>query len=88
MLKREIYEKGQVVIPKNLRELTGLKPYTEVIFTLEGKKIIIQKAVSVADEFEKMAESAKISKTDLKGLTKERESGIKERLRGMKIDVS
>jgi AbrB family looped-hinge helix DNA binding protein len=36
-----VTEKGQVTIPKHIREAAGVAPGSEVAFTLEGSKIII-----------------------------------------------
>ena len=48
----EIYEKGQVVIPKFIRDMFGFKPGTEVGFKVEGKRVYIEKEYDVAAEFE------------------------------------
>jgi len=42
-LRSRIGEKGQVVIPKPIRDQFKLLPMTDVVFTIEGDKIIIQK---------------------------------------------
>ena len=36
-----VTEKGQVTIPKHIRDAAGVAPGSEVAFTLEGSKIII-----------------------------------------------
>ena len=41
-----ITSKGQVTIPQNIREQTGLLPGIEVEFVLSGKKLLILKAPS------------------------------------------
>jgi AbrB family looped-hinge helix DNA binding protein len=33
--------KGQVVIPKDMRERTGLHPGTEVEFALDGERVLV-----------------------------------------------
>jgi len=48
----EIYEKGQVVIPKFIRDMFGFKPGTGVEFKVEGKRVYIEKEYDVAAEFE------------------------------------
>lgn len=39
----QVTEKGQVTIPKRLRDATGILPGSQVSFMQEGGKIIIQK---------------------------------------------
>jgi len=39
----QVTEKGQVTIPKRLRDAAGFVPGSRVSFTLEGGKIILQK---------------------------------------------
>lgn len=40
----QVTEKGQVTIPKRLRDAAGILPGSQVSFALEGGKIIIEKA--------------------------------------------
>lgn len=42
IIKREIGEKGQVVIPKDLRNLLGLKKGGKIIFEIKDKEIRIK----------------------------------------------
>ena len=37
-------EKGQVVIPKALRELFGILPKTEVVFSVQMDKLVLEKS--------------------------------------------
>ncbi len=37
----QVSEKGQVTIPKHIRQAAGVAPGSEVAFSLEGSKIII-----------------------------------------------
>jgi AbrB family looped-hinge helix DNA binding protein len=41
-MTHRIGAKGQVVIPKDLRERTGLHPGAEVEFKLEGKDVVVR----------------------------------------------
>lgn len=36
-----VTSKGQVTIPRDLRELAGIGPNSEVIFSMEGGKLVI-----------------------------------------------
>ena len=37
-----ITSKGQVTIPRDVRQKAGLLPHTEVEFVFEGKKVVLQ----------------------------------------------
>ena len=40
-MTQRVGSKGQVVIPKQLRERTGLHPGTEVEFELDGERVVL-----------------------------------------------
>ncbi len=42
-LHATIGEKGQVVIPKPIRDMFHLRPFTEIVFDVEQEKIILKK---------------------------------------------
>lgn len=42
-LKRKVGKKGQVVIPKDIREEKNVRPDSVVYFTLKNGKIVIEK---------------------------------------------
>lgn len=46
----QVTEKGQVTIPKRLREAAGILPGSRVDFSLEGGKIIIRNAGTGTDD--------------------------------------
>ena len=46
----QVTEKGQVTIPKRLREAAGILPGSQVAFSLEGSKIIIRKVGTGTNE--------------------------------------
>jgi len=62
----QIYEKGQVVIPKFIRDMFGFKPGTEVGFKVEGKRVYLEKEYDVAAEFEKLRAEATATDDEVK----------------------
>lgn len=53
ILRSRISEKGQVVIPKPIRSQFNLKPNTEVSFSVENDKVVLEakKGEEVLNEF-------------------------------------
>ena len=49
-------ERGQITIPKDIREKEGLKPKDKVIVKIENNQIIVEKALSKAEKEKLMAE--------------------------------
>jgi antitoxin PrlF len=51
-----VTSKGQVTIPRDMRELTGIKPNSEVLFSIESGKLTItpKDAASAANENERL----------------------------------
>ena len=43
-----ITSKGQVTIPKAIREQAGLLPHTEVAFSIAGDKVVLEKVEGAA----------------------------------------
>jgi len=41
-INRVVGEKGQVVIPKDIREYMGLKPNSEIVFEIRDGEVIIK----------------------------------------------
>ena len=48
-----VTSKGQVTIPRDMRELTGIKPNSEVLFSIEAGKLTIVPKDAVSDVMEK-----------------------------------
>jgi len=57
----EIYEKGQVVIPKFIRDMFGFKPGTGVEFKVEGKRVYIEKEYDWKAEFDALCKEGGMS---------------------------
>ncbi|MCP8321986.1 MAG: AbrB/MazE/SpoVT family DNA-binding domain-containing protein [archaeon] len=41
-IKRTLSEKGQIVVPKDIREYLGLKPGSEIVFEIRDDEIVIK----------------------------------------------
>ncbi len=41
--ERKVGPKGQVVIPRDIRRITGVRPNSEVFISLEGDTILVKK---------------------------------------------
>ena len=64
--------KGQVVIPKQIRDIYGIVPADKVIFREEKEGVLVMKPKSVAvDVFERIAFSGKQVAIDVKELKKQ-----------------
>ncbi len=53
-LSATIGEKGQIVIPKPIRDMFRLRPFTELVFDVEKEKIVLkkkEKGLAVLEEY-------------------------------------
>lgn len=64
-MTHEIYERGQIVIPKYIRDLLGWEKGTPVSFTVEGDKVVLQRAEKVGDDFLELAKRINLKKKDI-----------------------
>ncbi len=49
MIVGRVGKKGELYIPKKVRDLADLKPGDEILVEVRGKKLIIKKKPSIAD---------------------------------------
>jgi len=61
-IKREIGEKGQIVIPKDIREYLGLDAGVNITFEVEDEKIILKKEEDASKIVEDFFNTPKIKK--------------------------
>lgn len=61
-LDATVGEKGQVVIPKPIRELFNIMPNSELLFDVEDEKIVLTKKRSGLDAFEEFITAVKHKK--------------------------
>ena len=63
MIKRQVGERGQVVLPKDIRESLGIKAGSEIVFDLRNDEILIKPAVNTKkwlEDFFKTNENIKL----------------------------
>lgn len=58
----KVSEKGQVVIPKPIREQFNIQPDTDVVFDVDEEKIVLKKRTSSLDVFESFVNAVKNKK--------------------------
>jgi AbrB family looped-hinge helix DNA binding protein len=61
----EIYEHGQVVIPKYIREMFGLKPGAQVQFVVENNEIKLKPQDRVLEEFRALCAQADLTDVEV-----------------------
>ena len=74
MISKNILAKGQIVIPKTIRELLGINIGDEVIIDVKNEKIILSKKQNVKEIFLEVSKknSNKISMKKIKKELKDR----------------
>lgn len=73
-IERTVSDKGQVVIPNDIRNKLGIKKGSEVTFTIEDGKIIIKRKMSPKEFVERFADVPK----KIRGLTDKRLNDLLE----------
>ncbi len=68
MISKNVLAKGQIVIPKAIRDLLGINVGDEMIIDIENEKIILSKKQNVVDVFLEVSKrsSGKISMKEIK----------------------
>ena len=74
MLTKSVLAKGQIVIPKIIRDLLGIGVGDKVNIDVENGKIIISKQINIEDIFQKMSKKHALTLS-----TKEIKKELKER---------
>ena len=66
-IERTVSEKGQIVIPKDVREYLGLKSGSEIIFEVKGRVVILKPKKSARKFVEEFTDvKGKLKKIDIK----------------------
>ncbi len=84
-MRTKVSSKGQVVIPKEVRDRLGIKPGTILNVKVEGKKIILEPEMEPPGIFVELGEK---SEEILKELREESEERIKRLLRDLGVEDS
>lgn len=75
IVKRQLGEKGQVVIPRDIRQILGLRSRENVVFEVRSNDVIIKKDEDVKDFLKKFFSIARSEKNltlkDLKMIEEE-----------------
>lgn len=68
MISKNVLAKGQIVIPKTIRDLMGINVGDEMIIDIDDKKIILSKKENLTEVFSEVAygNSKKISVKEIK----------------------
>ncbi len=69
----QIYQKGQIVIPKYIRELFNLRKGDEVSVTVKEEKIIIEPTNKVLKEFNRLCAQADMTDKEVGEMIKKAE---------------
>lgn len=59
IIRRKVGPKGQVVIPKDIRDLLNIKPGSEILIELNGNEIVIRAAHDEENFLEKFIKTPK-----------------------------
>jgi AbrB family looped-hinge helix DNA binding protein len=76
MVKATVSSKGQVVIPKEVRDRLNLKPGTQLSLEVHGESLIMKRAVSDLPDWRSMRGMFKDGPDLLKDLQEERAAEI------------
>jgi len=66
----EVYDRGQIVIPKYIREMLGWDKGTKVSFHVEENQLVLKRADDVLTEIEELVKEANMSEKDVEKLIK------------------
>jgi AbrB family looped-hinge helix DNA binding protein len=86
--ERKVGPKGQVVIPKEIRRIVGIRPDSKVFVTLEDEKIIITPKRVSLKEFLSILPLEKRKKIKTKDFDEWYEEELEERWRKIKRALS
>ncbi|MDI6826385.1 MAG: AbrB/MazE/SpoVT family DNA-binding domain-containing protein [Candidatus Aenigmarchaeota archaeon] len=79
--ERKVGPKGQVVIPKEIRKLLGIRPETSVYVSIEDEKVVIKPKTGSLKQFLSIIPVEKRKKMKMKDFDKWYEEEVEEKWR-------
>lgn len=79
--ERKVGPKGQVVIPKEIRRIVGIRPETKVYVSLEDEKVVIKPKTGGLKQFLSIIPIEKRKKMKIKDFDKWYEEELEEKWR-------
>jgi AbrB family looped-hinge helix DNA binding protein len=86
--ERKIGPKGQVVIPKEIRRIVGIKPESKVFVSLEDEKVIIKPKKESLKDFLNIIPPEKRKKIKIKDFDEWYEKELEEKWRMIERAIS
>ena len=77
MISKNVLAKGQIVIPKTIRDLLGINVGDEVVIDIQNDKIILSKKQNVVNVFLEVCEKS-LRRISMKEIKKELETRYEE----------
>jgi AbrB family looped-hinge helix DNA binding protein len=77
MISKNVLAKGQIVIPKTIRDLLGINVGDEVVIDIENDKIILSKKQNIVNVFLEVCEKS-LHRISMKEIKKELETRYEE----------
>jgi AbrB family looped-hinge helix DNA binding protein len=77
MISKNVLAKGQIVIPKTIRDLLGINVGDEMVIDVENDRIILSKKKDVVDVFSEVSKQSR-SKISMKEIKRELEARYEE----------
>ena len=77
MISKNVLAKGQIVIPKTIRDLLGINVGDEIVIDIQNDKIILSKKQNVVNVFLEVCEKS-LRRISMKEIKKELETRYEE----------
>ena len=82
-----VYERGQLVIPKYLRELLKWDAGTEVVMRVENNRLVTERKTSIADELAQFSKEANIHLGSQTDFDSDYSAAMRRKYKKMGLDI-